>query len=159
GSTIEGNYIKQAGMKNNLGQHLMAVVAEGQAGRTYCTATRIDESAASVEIPEAVPSAKIGIDPRNIWVTNYALDEWWKLFSPRQLMALTTFSDLLKEVRAKIEDDAHAAGFANDGIPLRDGGTGSTAYADAIVTYLAFAIDRMADRQSTICGWDKSRES
>ncbi|MXZ99495.1 MAG: DUF1156 domain-containing protein [Acidimicrobiaceae bacterium] len=41
---------------------------------------------------------------------------------------------------------------------LRDGGRGADAYADAVVTYLAFAVDRLTDRNSTICSWDASRQ-
>ncbi|MCY4175669.1 MAG: hypothetical protein OXD37_04975 [Acidimicrobiaceae bacterium] len=47
-----------------------------------------------------------------------------------------------------------AADLAADGVRLRDGGSGVDAYADAVVTYLAFAVDRLADRNSTICTWD-----
>ena len=54
--------------------------------------------------------------------------------------------------------DAGAAGMAADGVPLRDGGVGVAAYAEAVITYLAFAIDRLADRNSNICSWDSSRQ-
>jgi putative DNA methylase len=44
-------------------------------------------------------------------------------------------------------------------MPLRDGGTGATAYAEAVGVYLAFVVDKMTDRNSSICGWDSSRDS
>ncbi len=101
----------------------------------------------------------------------YGLDEWWKLFTLRQLAALTTFSDLLAEVAGRVRADAAArqavdggggadaaAGLASDGVRLRDGGRGADAYADAVVTYLAFVIDKCADYWSTICTWHNSRE-
>ncbi|MEZ4542013.1 MAG: hypothetical protein R3C43_18720 [Chloroflexota bacterium] len=59
-------------------------------------------------------------------------------FSPRQLVALTTFSDLVGEAREKIEQDALAAGLPDDGVPLRDGGRGALAYAEAVS---AFGVD------------------
>ena len=59
-------------------------------------------------------------------------------FTPRQLVALTTFSDLVQEARERVKRDALAAGLPDDGKPLRDGGTGATAYADAVAVYLAF---------------------
>jgi putative DNA methylase len=78
------------------------------------------------------------------------------LFTPRQLVALTTFSDLVAEAREKATQDAVAAGLADDDVPLAEGGMGARAYGDAIATYLGFAVDRSVDRNSTICSWDCS---
>ena len=61
-------------------------------------------------------------------------------FTDRQLVALNTFSDLVHEARAEIERDALAAGLSDDPTPLRDGGTGAKAYAEAVSVYLAFCI-------------------
>ena len=47
----------------------------------------------------------------------------------------------------------------DDEKPLAEGGDGALAYAQAIATYLAFAVDKMADRNSTIASWDVSRNS
>ncbi|MEA3333544.1 MAG: hypothetical protein U9Q58_08100, partial [Pseudomonadota bacterium] len=80
-------------------------------------------------------------------------------FTSRQLVALTTFSDLVLEARDRIIADAKKSGWTDDGIGLNDGGTGATAYGDAVAVYLAFAINKMADRGSTICSWDSSRSS
>ncbi|MDW3217103.1 MAG: hypothetical protein R8F63_00710 [Acidimicrobiales bacterium] len=158
GAAIPGDYIKGEGKADRLGEQLMAVVAEGGSGRTYCSVSDVDWAAAVVDLPEWRPNNTVALDPRNIWVTIYGLDEWWKLFTPRQLTALTTFSDLLPEMAAKAEQDAIAAGFADDGIALRDGGDGAKAYAEALVTYLAFTIDKCTDYWSTICSWHNSRE-
>jgi putative DNA methylase len=86
----------------------------------------------------------------------YGLDEWAKLFSPRQLVALTTLSDLLPEVSQQVREHARQAGLLDDGVRLRDGGNGATAYADAVLTYLAFAIDKCADHWSSVCAWHNS---
>lgn len=80
------------------------------------------------------------------------------LFTPRQLVALNTFSDLVSEARAKIIADAKAAGMSDDGISLADGGRGATAYGDAIAVYLAFAVDKCTDYWSSICSWHNSCE-
>ena len=73
---------------------------------------------------------------------NYGLTTWGDLFTARQLVALTTFSDLVQEARERVKRDALAAGLPDDGKPLRDGGTGATAYADAVAVYLAFAVEQ-----------------
>ena len=62
------------------------------------------------------------------------------LFTPRQLVALTTFSDLVQEARERVKRDALAAGMPDDGKALCDGGTGATAYADAVSVYLGFVV-------------------
>ena len=86
----------------------------------------------------------------------YGLDEWWKLFAPRQLAALTTFSDLVAETRGRVKQDAVEAGMPDDGVPLRDGGAGATAYAEAAATLLAFAVSKTADSGCTIARWQST---
>ena len=89
----------------------------------------------------------------------YGLDEWWKLFTPRQLVALNTFSDLVQEARQKAITDAKAAGMPDDGIGIAQGGTGATAYGDALAVYLTFAVDRASDAWSTIASWTPQRDT
>ena len=68
----------------------------------------------------------------------YGMPTWGDLFTDRQLVALTTFSDLVGEARERIRLDAVAAGLPDDGVPLREGGTGATAYAEAVGCVLGF---------------------
>ena len=75
------------------------------------------------------------------------------LFTSRQLLALTTFSDLVKESHPYILADAKAAGLPDDGKNLESGGSGALAYADAVVTYLAIGVDRTADYCSNLSTW------
>jgi putative DNA methylase len=109
--------------------------------------------------PEWKPDAELPHNPRDFKTPNYGMRTFADLFTPRQLFALTTFSDLVSEAREKIKADAVAAGIADDGLPLNDGGTGATAYADAVATYLAFAADKIADYHSTICSWHSGRDT
>jgi putative DNA methylase len=153
-ATIPGDYIKSEGRAGRMGYQLLAVVAEGERGRVYVAPT---DAQADAAIVGPAPWEPEGRNPEKLTggtVFTYGLDEWRKLFSPRQLLALTTFSDLLEDIHGRVEGDARAAGWPSDGIRLRDGGQGATAYADAVVTYLAFAVDRLADRSSTLCSWD-----
>ena len=140
-----------------MSQQSMAVVAAGSNGRVYCPFSDNDEDAADAEIPDRIPTNDVALDPRNIWITIYGMDEWWKLFTPRQLTALTTFSDLLGKVAVRVRQHASAAGLAQDGVRLCDGGRGTDAYADAVVTYLAFAIDKCTNLWSTIVTWMNDR--
>jgi putative DNA methylase len=83
----------------------------------------------------------------------YGLERFEQLFSPRQLLALTTFSDLINEMRERIQKDAVTVGHSNEGFGLESGGNAAKAYAEAVCTYLAFALSRVSDYGSTICTW------
>ena len=63
------------------------------------------------------------------------MTRWADLFTNRQLLALTTFSDLVIEARERVLSDTLAAG-APAGDRLESGGTDAEAYADAVATYL-----------------------
>jgi putative DNA methylase len=81
------------------------------------------------------------------------------LYTPRQLVALTTFCDLVAEARERVRRDAIAAGLPDDPTPLDAGGIGAQAYADAVATYLAFAVDRSANYWSSLSTWHGGRET
>ena len=44
-------------------------------------------------------------------------------------------------------------------MPLRDGGAGASAYAEAVGVYIAITLNKVVDRSSVICGWDNTRDS
>jgi putative DNA methylase len=83
----------------------------------------------------------------------YGFKTFADYFTSRQLIALATFSDLVSEVRERVLCDSVTAGLPDDGVPLNNGGTSTTAYADAVATYLAFAVDRSADFWCALCTW------
>jgi len=83
----------------------------------------------------------------------YGLSKFGDLFTPRQLVALTAFSDLVQEAIEKCRQDALAAGMADDGLGLDAGGNGALAYAQAVGVYLGFALDKVAVYSNTICTW------
>jgi putative DNA methylase len=87
---------------------------------------------------------------RSHWTPPYGLTTYGDLFTPRQLVALTTLSDLVNEAREKIQRDAILAGMKDDSVALRDGAFGALGYAEAITLYLAFLVDQVANHGSTI---------
>ena len=159
GTPMAGDYIKSEGKAGRMSARLMAIVAEGDRGRVYLAPTSEHEQTARTAIPEWQPDSSLPDDPRNFWTVQYGLVTYGDLFTPRQTVALTTFSNLVTEARARVERDAIVAGLPDDSTPLRDGGTGATAYAEAVGVYLAFALSKLADRGSTICTWFTERDS
>jgi len=83
----------------------------------------------------------------------YGMDKHYKLFTSRQLVALTTLSDLVWEARERIRHDSSQGGQVDDRTPLAEGGIGPSAYADAVATYLGIAASKSADGNSVICSW------
>ena len=158
GETTTDDYIKQEPVNGRMGSVLMGIVAEGKHGRLYVSPTEEHVLTAQCSKPEGeYPEQRLPYDPRNIWCVNYGLDTYDKLFTNRQLTALTTFSELVSEAQAKAEADAVAAGMKNDHLPLCNGGDGARAYGEAVGVYLAFAVDKAANLWSSICGWMNDR--
>jgi putative DNA methylase len=158
-SPIEPGYVKAEGAAGRMGARLMAIVAEGERGRVYLAPTADHEAIAREAQPEWRPETALPDDPRNFWTIPYGLKTYGDLFTPRQLKALTTFSLLVEEAIEKCRRDALVAGIAEDydvhGTPrgLDAGGTGATAYSQAIGVFLAFAVDRCADFSNSCTRW------
>ena len=152
------DHIRREGKAGRMDAQLMAIVAEGQGGRVYLSPDEEQEYIAKKAQPEWKPESELVFNSRHVTPVIYGMTKHADLFTPRQLVALTTFSDLVSEAREKIKADAVAAGIPDDDLPLNDGGIGATAYADAVATYLAFGVDKLADRNSTIATWANNRE-
>lgn len=154
GAPITGDYIKSEGKAGRMRARLMAIVAEGNRGRVYLEPTVEHEKVAQKAQPVWRPEGEISKRMTGGNCTPYGLTSFGDLFTPRQLVALTTFSDLVGEAMLKVRADALAAGLTDDPRPLRDGGVGTQAYADAVGVYLAFLLDQESNQSSTICGWN-----
>ena len=123
-----------------MGQTLIAIVAEGKRQRVYVEPRGDHAQLALSTKPKWKPQTSLPNDPRAFWTVNYGLTSFGDLFTDRQLVALNTFSDLVHEARAEIERDGLTAGISDDPTPLRDGGTGAKAYAEAVSVYLGFGM-------------------
>lgn len=156
GTPISSDYLKAEGSAGRMGAHLIAVVGEAKRGRVYVTPTDEQRRAAEVARPDDVPDQELPYDPRNMWTPAYGLTKFSDLFTNRQLVALTTLSDLIVEARARALTDAHAAGVPT-GDRLENGGTGSEAYADAIATYLALTVSKSTNTGSSLASWMNDR--
>ena len=159
GEPIKFDYIREESREGRMGASLMAVVAEATKGRAYVAPSEVQIRAADVSRPKGYPQGKLAYYPGHLNTNVYGLDEFWKLFTPRQLTALTTFSALVKEAQGQAREDAVAAGMADDGVGLADGGTGATAYGEAVGLYLALVVDKMTAFHSTVCSWNTIRET
>ena len=156
GTPIEADYIRAEGKAGRLGARLMAVVADSGGGRVYLSPTEPMEAVARQAKAEWKPDVEFFQHALGFRVGNYGMTKWSDLFTARQLVALTTFSDLVQEARARAQRDAVAAALPNDGEPLASGGTGARAYGDSVAVYLACAISRATDYWGTGAIWESS---
>ena len=157
GAVIPGKYIRDESMNGRMHRRMMAIVAEGNRRRLYFNPNSHHVEAAQSAQPVWKPSESMNRETNDLVSgRGYGFFTWADLFTERQLAAMSTFSDLLGEVRPIVEHHARVAGLTSDGMRLRDGGSGAASYADAVVTYLAFSIDRCADYWSSLTVWENS---
>ena len=104
GTPIAGDYIKAEGKAGRMGARLMAIVAEGERGRVYLAPTpehgggRALRRSRSGSRRSTLPGSRA-----DFATPHYGLTTFGDLFTPRQLVALTTFSDLVQEARERVQ--------------------------------------------------------
>jgi putative DNA methylase len=161
GSSAQLRYVRSEGMAGRLDSQLMAVVADGGRGRVYLSPDAAPTLSLSPPERKRVNEARSGFlsgaTPERLTggtCYGYGLTTWGSLFTPRQLVALTVFSDLVGEARERVLADARKAGLGDDNKHLNDNAFGATAYADAVTMYLGIAVSRFTDFCNSICSWD-----
>jgi len=146
-------YIRTEAKAGRMGQRLLAAVVEGPKGRFYISPTYEMESVAYSAEPIDPPDSELPDKALGFRVQAYGMKRWRDLFTSRQLVALSTFSDLIREATSRLRSDAVNAGMIDDDVPLNSGGVGARAYAEAVSIYLAFAQDKTAEYGCTIVPW------
>ena len=155
GVPIRYEYINDEANAGRMKERLMAIVVAGDRSRVYLSPISEAEAVARSAKPTWRPDAP----SRGTWASNaqgrrYGFRTFGDYFTPRQLVALTTFSDLVAEAIERVERDTANADLPNDGQPLHDGGTGATAYAETVGVYLALLVTQNANHSSSVCGWN-----
>ena len=167
---IPGDYIKAEGRAGRMGARLMAIVAEGDRSRVYLPPMPEMESFARDVHPEWKPEIKISGSTQYLGVKPYGIERFDQLFTPRQLVALTTFSDLVAEAMARVKHDTlgawaprpleHDLGGTSparrleDDTPPAEGEIGAKTYAEAVGIFLGFALSKQADLGNSLCAWE-----
>ena len=155
---IPGDYIKAEGQAGRMNVRLMAIVADGNRERIFLPPTPEHEAAALRAMPKWVPNVQLVGKCRD-QLPLYGMNTFADAFSSRQLVALTTFSELASEARQRVQLDAAECGLVDDSMPLRDGGRGATAYAEAIAVYLGLALSKLTDYSNSLCTWNSANQN
>lgn len=156
GTTVKSDYVKAEGKGDRIGQQLMAIVCTtpGQKGKTYLSATdylhylpddykiKIRLETLCQETGLTIPNEPVfSGDTRAFFTQLYGLDNFGKLFTPRQLLSLMTFVKWVKLAHQEILQQGYEEELAK-----------------AIVTYLGIMCDRLADYNSSITHWHNTGE-
>jgi putative DNA methylase len=157
GTPMPFEYLRDEGKAGRLGTRLMAIVVDSGRGRIYLPPTEESEKVAAAARPDWSPDLAMPFNPFSVRPPLYGMTEWSDLFTNRQLVALTTFSDLVGEARQRIRHAALACGLSDAPISLNDGATGAAAYSEAVAVYLVLALSRLADMCNALCGWEISK--
>ena len=158
GTPMPFSYLRREATAGRMSERLMAVIAEGKRGRVYLSPTADMETIAHSAKPEWKPESEICHWPGRTNVVEYGMTRFGDLFTRRQLVALTTLSSLVNEACERILRDALTAGMGDGPKGLQAGGSTASAYAEAVTVYLAFAMSRLADYNSSITTWKSSGE-
>jgi len=153
GTPMPFEYLRLEAKAGRMGARLMAVVAEGKRGRVYLEPNSEMETIALSAKPMDVPVTDLPEKALGFRIQEYGMKRWSDIFTPRQLVALTTLSDLVQEARKQVKRNAIQAGTPDDDKALDKLGAGATAYADAVGVYLAFAVDRCCDFSNSCTRW------
>jgi putative DNA methylase len=158
GIPISGDHIKAEGKAGRMGARLMAIVAEGSRGRLYLSPIEQMETVARSAKPTGEPSGTMVDDARAFTPGLYGLTDWSHLFTARQLIAMSTFSELVHQVRERVIQDAVLARLPDDSRKFDHGGIGATAYGDAVSVYLALGVSKLADSSNALVSWKASMD-
>jgi len=158
GDPIPFTYIREEAKSGRMGARMMAIVAQGGKSRIYLPPTSemqaLAESASPVDVPDTdLPEKALGFR-----VQEYGMKKHQDLFSRRQLVALTTFSDLIPLVQKNVTAGAIEAGFGSEGPPLERGGIEAAAYGDAVALILSLSVGKLADYNSSLVQWSQGRD-
>ena len=149
GTPVTYDYIKSEGVAGRMRERMLCIVAEGDGGRIYLPLTREHERVAAEAVPDWRPDCELPRRHRNFQGPVYGMTNMGDLFTPRQLVALTTFSDLTGTVSSVVEEDA---------VKVRHLGQGkqgeASEYAQSMAVYLGLSVSRQANRSSNLNFWD-----
>jgi putative DNA methylase len=136
GAAVPFEHVRSEGRAGRMSAQLMALVADGMRTRIFLKPTAEHEAIAAEAEPVVAPETDLPAKALGFRVQVYGMTRHRDLFTHRQLVTLTTFSDLVRDAREQA---------------ITDGA--SSDYADSLATYLAFGIDKLATTNCSICSW------
>ena len=136
GTAMKLDYVREQARAGNMGERMTAIVALGDRRRLFLSPTQEHINVALSAEPNWRPMQRMPTTAYLVRGCGYGIQYWHELFTERQLVALTTFSDIFTELNSMLTQQ----GADED-------------YANAVCTYLTFAIGRLADSGCRSATW------
>ena len=136
------SYVRERAQVNEIGEQMIAIVAEGSRNRLFLSPTKEHVMMALNARPARRPRGSLPGRALGFRVQRYGFREWQQLFTERQLAALTAFSDSVTEVHSQITRLS-----------------ADTGYSDAVCVYLALAIGRNANSGCSLSRWQNTGDT
>lgn len=141
-NTTENKVLKEQFEKGHNKQRLLAVIFDGDKGKSYRLPTDQD-----IRIIDSIPEPSFRpSDPLPVTYTKamafclWGFDNWGAIFTQRQLIAINALVTSMREIEKKLNcSDKH--------------------YCEALSTYLALIIDKLISRQTAFGIIDTGRET
>ena len=152
GDPVPGAYIKEVAQRDGMGAQLFALCVNRGDGRDFRLPTREDVDAserAGTALAKRwdnwlaaglIPTEPFPLDTNDQRPNTYGMDRWHKLFAPRQLLAMLTYLEALREMAPEMERE-----LGKD-------------RATAVRTYLGMVIGKIVNFNSILSSWDASRD-
>ena len=140
GTPVPLDHVRSEGRAGRMGAQMMTVVAQGRRERVYLPPIAEHENIAASAKPIGVPDTDLPLQALGFRVQLYGMTHHRDLFTQRQLVVLTTFSDLVGEARLRLIGDGD-----------------SEEYATAVATYLAMGVSRLSDICNSLCRWENTK--
>ncbi len=151
---INFEWIRKQGIDGLLRHRLMAIAAgDDYSWSFYAPAGDHESVALNVPEPGWIPRGEIPHNTRDFKTPLYGMGTWASLFTARQLFALTTLHDIIKETEAEIESDAAAAGYSPGGESVSQAGTDAHAYAQLVRAYIHLTASNLAEWNCSVTRW------
>ena len=160
GATTGLPYIRTEAQAGRMDTVLLSIVAEGNRGPIYLPPNVEHERIAKSAIPKWKPDEKVTTPSHDVdRLPMYGMYTWGDAFTPRQLVSLTTYCELVVTAKERVLKDAIEAGMKDVDKGISDGANGAKVYAEAVSTYLAFGIGHMARYSSTLNPWNTTNQN
>lgn len=139
GNVSDLSYVRSEVTAGRSDEQMIGIVAEGDRKRLFLSPDIAHTRAANLAEPSWRPSQTMPDSPTLVSGRGYGITHWHQLFTKRQLLAMSTLTTLLSELRDRLTADG-----------------ASPDYAEAIHTYLAIAVSKMAGASSRFNRWQNT---
>jgi len=140
GNITDVKHIKELYPSGDFKLRLLAIISEGNKGKTYEVPSKEQIGFLTKELPLTdIPNESMQRNSAGGDLFGWGINKWGQIFSPRQLTSLNTLKESLNNLKLNFDT--------------------SNAYNIAILSYLAILIDRIAAMSTSFGLWKNNLEA